>query len=276
MNIITSAKEMNRISRLEQLKQRSIGFVPTMGSLHSGHVSLIERAQKENDTVVVSVFVNPTQFGENEDFDSYPRDFYTDQKLCEGFADHIFYPEVSDMYGAHDHTRITVDTITETLCGARRPGHFQGVTTIVAKLFNIVQPDNAYFGLKDYQQYVVIKRMTEDLFMNINICGCDIIREINGVAKSSRNQYLTQEELDNASIIYTMLKHTREKIIAKETDLEQLKKYACEQITAAGGKVDYFEIVDAHTLGSVKDLNNVVIAAAVFFGRARLIDNILV
>ncbi|MEO2508882.1 pantoate--beta-alanine ligase [Clostridium paraputrificum] len=272
-NSITDVREYVSKWKLEGLK---IGFVPTMGYLHEGHKSLIDRAVKENDRVVVSIFVNPTQFGPKEDLANYPRDLERDASLCsDSGVDLIFAPEVDEMYFDDFCSFVDMEGLTKGLCGKSRPIHFRGVCTIVCKLFNIVSPDNAYFGEKDAQQLAVIKRMVRDLNFNVNIIGCPIVRENDGLAKSSRNTYLNDEERKAATILNKALKLGKEAldnglrecselvdIINKEIQLEPL------------AKVDYVEVVDSSSMGNLDIIkNNVLVAIAVYIGKTRLIDN---
>lgn len=254
----------------------SVGLVPTMGYLHEGHKSLIDRAVSENDKVVVSVFVNPMQFGPTEDLASYPRDLDRDAALCEqAGAALIFHPEPADMYSPDFSSFIDMNTLTKGLCGKTRPIHFRGVCTVVGKLFNIVQPDRAYFGQKDAQQLAVIRHMVEDLNFNLEIVGCPIIREEDGLAKSSRNTYLNPEERKAALILSKSLDKGKEMIAAGERDAEVIKKAIVEMIeTEPLAKIDYVEIVDWNTLEPVETINRPVLnAIAVYIGKTRLIDN---
>ncbi len=272
-NSITDVREYVSKWKLEGLK---IGFVPTMGYLHEGHKSLIDRAVKENDRVVVSIFVNPIQFGPKEDLVNYPRDLERDASLCsDSGADLIFAPDVDEMYFDDFCSFVDMEGLTKGLCGKSRPIHFRGVCTVVCKLFNIVSPDNAYFGEKDAQQLAVIKRVVRDLNFNVNVIGCPIVRENDGLAKSSRNTYLNDEERKAASILNKALKLGEEAldnglrecselvdIINKEIQLEPL------------AKVDYVEVVDSLSMERVDIIeNNVLVAIAVYIGKTRLIDN---
>lgn len=257
----------------------SVGFVPTMGYLHEGHKSLIERAVKENDKVVVSVFVNPMQFGPNEDFESYPRDFEKDVKLCEDAgAKLVFHPAAEEMYSDTFSSFVDTTGVTEGLCGKSRPIHFRGVCTVVCKLFNIVQPDRAYFGEKDAQQLAVIRRMVHDLNMNIKVVGCPIIREEDGLAKSSRNTYLNETERKAALILSKSLKLAKEKINAGEKDAAKIKEFITDNInTEPLAKIDYVEVVDwSKNLDEVTVVDGpVLVAIAVYIGKTRLIDNFI-
>ena len=279
MEIIKSPIIMQQKIR-ELKKDKKIGFVPTMGALHDGHLTLVRKSKEENNITVVSIFVNPKQFGPNEDFASYPRTFESDkEKLEKEGVDFLFYPDVNDMYPEDYSTSVEVTSdITKKLCGRKRPGHFNGVTTVVAKLFNIVLPDNAYFGLKDYQQYVIIKRMVKDLNFSINIVGVPIVRESDGLAMSSRNKYLSPDERKDAVLIYTSLLEAK-KLIENGIKSAYIIKKEIENILVRSrfSKIDYVEIVDPETLKSVDNISKtVLIAIACYFGKARLIDNMLI
>ncbi len=254
----------------------SIGLVPTMGYLHEGHGSLISRAVSENDRVIVSVFVNPIQFGPNEDLETYPRDFEADCRLIESLGGSlVFHPEPSDMYAPDFSTAINVTGVSANLCGARRPGHFSGVCTVVTKLFNISEADRAYFGQKDAQQLAVVKRMVRDLNTNIEIIGCPIIREDDGLAKSSRNTYLSSEERQAATILNKALTLGREMVDNGITDAEAVKAKITETINGEPlAKIDYVEIVDWNSIEPVNEITGPVLCAiAVYIGKTRLIDN---
>ncbi|MCY6354290.1 pantoate--beta-alanine ligase [Clostridium sp. ZS2-4] len=254
----------------------SVGLVPTMGYLHEGHKSLIDRAVAENDKVVVSVFVNPIQFGPNEDLATYPRDMDRDAKLCEGAgANLVFNPEPKEMYFEDAATYVNVEGLTDELCGAKRPGHFTGVCTVVSKLFNIITPDRAYFGEKDAQQLAVIKRMVRDLNFDIEIVGCPIVREEDGLAKSSRNTYLSPEEREEALCLTKSLKKAKELLEKGETVSSKIREAIKEKITKVpSSKIDYIEIVDSSSLKPVEKIEkSILIALAVYIGKTRLIDN---
>lgn len=267
----------------EQVKQwrkegLTVGLVPTMGFLHEGHKSLIDRAVKENDRVVVSVFVNPTQFGPNEDFESYPRDMDKDSALCEAAgASLIFHPEPSEMYLDGYSTFVDMSTLTGGLCGKTRPIHFRGVCTVVSKLFNIVTPDRAYFGQKDAQQLAVIRHMVRDLNFGIEIVGCPIIREEDGLAKSSRNTYLNAEERAAATILSKALKEGKAALESGERDAAKVKQIVTDKINSEKlSKIDYVEIVDWNNLEPVEKVTDYVLCAvAVYIGKTRLIDNFI-
>lgn len=255
----------------------SIGFVPTMGYLHDGHKSLIEKSVSENDKTVVSIFVNPTQFGVNEDLSTYPRDFEKDSITCNQVgADLIFNPEPAEIYPEGFCTYVDMTKVTGELCGRSRPDHFRGVCTVVAKLFNIVTPDQAYFGQKDAQQLAVIKRMVKDLNFDINIIGCEIVREKDGLAMSSRNTYLTPEQRQQAPILSQALLTAQKAIEAGERNAATIKKLIVATIsTMPLCDIDYVEIVDGDDIEPIKTLEgNTLIALAVRIGATRLIDNI--
>lgn len=272
---------MKIISTVEELRHalpsgQTIGFVPTMGYLHEGHMSLVESARRENDIVVMSIFVNPTQFGPNEDLDRYPRDFDRDEKLArEAGVDYLFYPTTETMYPL-DMARVTVRQGADVLCGASRPGHFDGVLTIVSKLFNLVQPTRAYFGLKDAQQVALIEGYVRDYFVPVEIRRCPIIREETGLAKSSRNVYLSEVEKREASQIFKALTLAREELEIGQ-GAGAVKRQLTERLSEIpNSQIDYVELVDYPTLGSVSnDSTEILLAVAVQFERARLIDNVI-
>ena len=257
----------------------TIGLVPTMGYLHEGHASLVKRAREENDRVVVSDFVNPTQFGPNEDLDSYPRDFEADCNICEEIgADLIFHPEPSEMYYDDATTYVNVRGVSEGLCGKSRPGHFRGVCTVVSKLFLIAAPDRAYFGRKDAQQLAVIKRMVRDLNFDIEIVGCPIIRENDGLAKNSRNSYLDDDQRKAAVILSRALDEGRSMIETGEKDVRKVTSGILEVLgTEPLAEPEYVEIVRWDDLKKIDKIDGPVLAAiAVRIGRTRLIDNFLI
>ena len=265
----------------DQLRQRGrkIGFVPTMGYLHKGHLSLIRIIKKQCDTIVVSIFINPTQFGPNEDYDRYPRDYKRDEELCrkEGVAI-IFYPSAQEMYRENHKTFVVTDDLATRLCGASRPLHFRGVTTIVAKLFNIVKPHVAVFGQKDAQQALILKRMVADLNIDAEMIIAPIIREKDGLALSSRNKYLTDNERSAALVLNTALRKAEHLFKAGEKNAEVVR-HTLEQIIASepAVKLDYLEIVDYETLEKKEMIEeNTLIALAAYIGKTRLIDNILI
>ncbi len=267
-------------SRLKEASKdgKSVGLVPTMGFLHEGHLSLIKRARKENDLLVVSLFVNPTQFGPGEDLESYPRDLKKDAALCEGKgADILFAPDAGEMYFEDYGTYVEVSgELTKGLCGKSRPTHFRGVTSVVSKLFNIVDPDRAYFGQKDAQQVAVIKRMVRDLNFDVEIVVCPIVREEDGLAKSSRNIYLSKDEREAALVLNRSLRAAAERISSGERNGHEIKAMVEKMIKEEPlSAIDYVEVVDAESIKPIETLKgSVLVALAVRFGKARLIDNI--
>lgn len=258
----------------------SIGLVPTMGYLHPGHGNLIKRAKEENDKVIVSIFVNPTQFGKGEDLDKYPRDLEKDTRLISGIgADLVFHPDVNELYPNYPgYTRISVSNLSDYLCGASRPGHFDGVCLVVNKLFNIIQPKRAYFGEKDYQQLAIIKNMVVDLNMPVEIVACPIVREETGLALSSRNSYLTATEKQSATVLYQSLLLGKTMIEQGKTNTSEIIKEMQKKILKESNtKIDYIQVVCPTKLTPLESISDkAVIALAVFFGKTRLIDNILV
>jgi len=257
-----------------------VALVPTMGSLHPGHLSLVELAREHAERVVVSIFVNPTQFGDGEDFDKYPRTLERDKRhLKKTAADMIFAPDVDTLYpfGPEKATTVSVPGLTENFCGATRPGHFDGVTTVVARLFTIVQPDVAVFGQKDYQQQLVIRRMTEDLGLPISIITGETIRDDDGLAMSSRNSYLTDDERATAPELYATLSSVGQELQSGRRNFEDLESTANQRLTDAGFEVDYFAIRRALNLEIPdRDCDDLVVLAAARIGSVRLIDNIVV
>ena len=272
--IIKTIPEMRARATAWKKEGLSLGLVPTMGFLHAGHQSLIDRARAENDRVVVSIFVNPIQFGPSEDLTNYPRDLERDQEVCRA-AEAIFLPSASDMYPPEARAWVTMTGLTETLCGASRPGHFQGVLTVVTKLFNIVQPDRAYFGRKDAQQLAAIDRLARDLDMPVAVVPCPLVRDPDGLALSSRNIYLSPEERQAALVLSRSLAAGQRSLAAGETRAEKIKAEIRAMIKEEPlVKLDYLEIVDAATMEPVSELDRPILAAlAAFVGRARLIDN---
>lgn len=257
----------------------TVGFVPTMGYLHEGHASLMKRAKAECDRVVVSIFVNPMQFGANEDLDSYPRDLEADSKVCSAIGvDLVFHPEVEEMYAPGFCSFVDMNGLTKELCGKSRPVHFRGVCTVVNKLFHIVTPDKAFFGQKDAQQLAVIRRMVEDLNMDIEIVGCPIIREADGLAKSSRNTYLNEEERRAALILSQTIRYGEELVENGEKDAGKLVAAMKEKLAGEPlAKIDYVEAVNMDTIEKVDTIEkNTLVAMAVYIGKTRLIDNFLV
>ncbi|MCX7820607.1 MAG: pantoate--beta-alanine ligase [Brevinematales bacterium] len=280
MKIIEKILEMQSIILNLKKKSKKIGFVPTMGALHEGHLSLIREARKENDIVVVSIFVNPIQFGPNEDLNKYPRTFESDKKNLEREkVDFLFFPTPMEMYPEGFETYVNLKKLPYHLCGLSRPGHFEGVATVVAKLFNIVMPDNAYFGQKDYQQAKIIERMVLDLNFKINIKIMPIVREKDGLAMSSRNSYLTTEERKKALCLYQALQKAKEMIEKGEIKIDVIKKEMEKTIKeiAPDANIDYIAIVHPDTLSELSVVEKrVVVALAVFIGSTRLIDNFII
>lgn len=289
MRIVKDVQELRRLlSELRRpngaaVQERSVGFVPTMGYLHEGHASLMRAAKEQSDIVVISIFVNPIQFGPNEDFDSYPRDEQRDAALAEREGvDILFMPTVDTMYPQPTRTKIRVSDLTDRLCGASRPGHFDGVTTVVAKLFNMVQPDKAFFGMKDAQQVAVLQQMVMDLNMNVTIVPCPIVREGDGLALSSRNVYLSPEERSQALALSKALRTAQAAVTEQEAstvgELDAILRQTINQSPLA--RIDYVEVL---TFPSLQPLDltqrleqieeEVIMALAVHFGRTRLIDN---
>ncbi|CDA86329.1 pantothenate synthetase [Clostridium sp. CAG:230] len=279
MKIVETVEEVRAQVKAWRKEGFSVGLVPTMGFLHEGHKSLIDRAVAENDKVVVSVFVNPMQFGPKEDLASYPRDLDRDAALCEdaGVA-LIFHPQPSEMYHDDFSSFVDMSTLTGGLCGKTRPIHFRGVCTVVSKLFNIVVPDKAYFGQKDAQQLAVIRHMVRDLNFGIEIVGCPIIREEDGLAKSSRNTYLNEKERQAALVLSRSLKEGKALMDAGEKDTAKIRKVITDMIEKEPlAKIDYVEVVDWNTLESVDKVDGPVLTAiAVYIGKTRLIDNFIV
>ncbi len=280
MKFIETVVELRQLIQSTKSSGKRVSFVPTMGNLHEGHLQLIDIAKQHGDLVVCSIFVNPTQFGENEDFGSYPRTLDQDkEKLESRDCDLLFYPNISEMYPKGNDKNllslVSVPTITENLCGQSRPGHFDGVSTVVSKLFNMVQPDAAIFGEKDFQQLAVIRAFTEDLNFPVEIVGAPIAREPNGLAMSSRNGYLSDDEKQKASFLYQLLCQTKEKITQGERDFPKLQSDAHAALDSLGFKPDYFEIFNSQTLQKATSRDTqIVILLAAFMGNTRLIDNL--
>jgi pantoate--beta-alanine ligase len=256
----------------------TVGLVPTMGYLHEGHQSLIKKAVEENDRVVVSIFVNPIQFAPNEDLATYPRDLEADKKLCESTgASLIFHPTPEEMYPSGFSTSVVMEGLTKELCGKTRPTHFGGVCTVVSKLFNIVQPDKAYFGQKDAQQLAIVKRMVKDLNFDLEIVGCPIVREADGLAKSSRNTYLSKDERQAALILSKAISLGQEMVQNGEKSAQAVIKAMTDKInTEPLAKIDYVNAVNALTIEPVEEIKGeVLVAIAVYIGKTRLIDNFI-
>jgi pantoate--beta-alanine ligase len=278
MQIIKTIKELKLQIKTWKQNGESIGFVPTMGYLHEGHQSLIKRSVAENNKTIVSIFVNPTQFAPTEDLDKYPRNLEGDSELCEKTGvDIIFAPENEEMYAEDFSTFVDMNGLTKELCGKSRPTHFRGVCTVVNKLFNITTPDRAYFGQKDAQQLAVIKRMVRDLNMNVEIVGCPIVREPDGLAKSSRNVYLSPEERKSALVLSKAIFAGEKLIQAGERNPENIITAMREIIESEPlAKIDYIEIVDGDTVEKITTIKGTILTAiAVFIGKTRLIDNFI-
>ncbi len=276
MEIFRKVADMQAFSKKAIREGKKIALVPTMGFLHEGHLSLIDVACKNADIVIVSIFVNPTQFGPTEDLDKYPRDFQRDKDLCESRgASAIFAPEPSEMYAGNSSIWVTEEVLSKKLCGKSRPIHFRGVCTVVSKLFNICLPDVAIFGQKDYQQSLIIRRMVRDLNFPIEIIVAPLIREASGLALSSRNKYLSDEQKNDALSLSRSLT-AAEKIISEGGSCNDAKAAMTEEITKHHGEIDYIECLDADTLEEVtENTTTILTAVAVKFGTTRLIDNIL-
>ena len=275
MVVVKTIKEVRETVKQWKKEGLSVGFVPTMGYLHEGHQSLI-RAAGENDKVVVSIFLNPMQFGPTEDLASYPRDLERDKEKClESGADLIFAPDASEMYGDNFQSFVDMNLLTQELCGLTRPCHFRGVCTVVTKLFNIVKPDRAYFGKKDAQQLAVIKRMVADLNMDIEIIGCPIIREKDGLAKSSRNTYLSAEERQAALVLSKAVKKAEELIAAGVRDSAEIISQMSAVVDAEPlAKTDYIKVVSLDTMQQISKIeDSALVALVVYIGKTRLIDN---
>ncbi|HPG71109.1 MAG TPA: pantoate--beta-alanine ligase [Syntrophales bacterium] len=276
MIVIEQAREMQRYAEALRRKGKRIVFVPTMGFLHRGHLSLMEDGKQRGDCLVTSIYVNPTQFGPAEDLDKYPRDFDTDCRLCRGVGvDAIFFPSNGEMYPEHYQTYVDLGDVTQNLCGLSRPGHFRGVATVCAKLFNLVKPHVAVFGKKDFQQLVVIRRMVADLNMDLEIVGLDTVREPDGLAMSSRNTYLKPEERESALSLSRGLKLAQEMYAAGERDAGVIIAAVSRFIAGhPHAKIDYVKICDTTTMKDAARLDGeCVMALAVRVGAARLIDN---
>jgi len=279
MKVAKTIESVRNLVKAARRKGKIIGFVPTMGALHIGHISLIEKAKQHTDFIVVSIFVNPTQFGPGEDFEKYPRPLKADLEICrKAGVDVVFAPSPQQMYPGENLTWVNVEKLAEPLCGQFRPGHFRGVTTVCAKLFNIVAPDIAFFGQKDAQQAIVIKRMVADLNMSLEIVVCPTVRQADGLAVSSRNQYLTRQQKKNAPLIYKSLqkcqKLIEDGVADSKTIINQMRKILQQ---APSIKIEYISIVDADTLQELKKITGKVLTAvAVKIGSTRLIDNIVV
>ena len=279
MKVITTIKDMQQEMKKEKQLGHSIGFVPTMGYLHEGHATLLGAARTENEVVVLSIFVNPTQFGPNEDFDTYPRDFERDERVAkEANVDYLFYPSVEEMYKSSRSVAITVTDRIDVLCGQKRPGHFDGVATVLTKLFHIVTPDRAYFGKKDAQQVAVVDGLIEDFNFPVELRAVDTVREADGLAKSSRNVYLTDKEREEAPVLFKSLQTALQLLESGEKHVESLKGTIRKEIEQhTSGKVDYIDVYTYTELKTIKQTaGKIIIALAVQFSKARLIDNVIV
>lgn len=277
MNVYSTIDDSRQAVRDAQRQGKTVGLVPTMGALHEGHLSLIRASKQQCDITAVTIFVNPMQFGPDEDFDAYPRPMEDDLQACKNEGvDMVFTPDVETMYGSDSQTTIHVAGLTESLCGANRPGHFDGVTTVVAKLFNILPADKAFFGEKDYQQFVVIKKMVRDLNMPIEIVPCPILRDPDGLAMSSRNVYLTDAHRTQALSLSRSLFAAREQIATGQREVQTLTEAMRKEITSSGPvNIDYIEIVDADSLTPLTIVDRKArICLAVHIGSCRLIDNV--
>jgi pantoate--beta-alanine ligase len=280
MQVFHQIRSLREALAVERQAGKRIGFVPTMGNLHQAHIELVKIAQQNCDIVVTSIFVNPLQFGLNEDWDKYPRTLAADTaKLEAANCDYLFCPDEKEIYpnGMAEQTRVIVPSMTDVLCGASRPGHFEGVTTVVTKLFNIVQPDEAVFGLKDFQQLAVIRRMVEDLCIPITITAGEIFRETDGLAMSSRNGFITAEERPHVSVLNHSLNQVKMAIEQGRRDFANLMADARQQIEATGFRVDYLSICNSRTLElAAHDDREITILGAMYTKGARLIDNVSV
>jgi len=278
MKVVNTITELQELIKYEKSQHHSIGLVPTMGFLHEGHRALLKRARQENEMIVLSVFVNPLQFGPNEDLTNYPRDFDRDQKVAEEVGvDILFHPSVQEMYPNELSVTMQVHKRTNVLCGKSRPGHFDGVVTVLTKLFHLVQPNKVYFGKKDAQQVAVVDSLVNDLNFPLQIVAVDTVREHDGLAKSSRNVYLTEEERAGAPILYRSLQRGLELIRAGEKNPESVISCIADMIHAeTTGEVDYVSVLSYPNLETVKLINgDYIIALAVKFSKARLIDNVI-
>jgi pantoate--beta-alanine ligase len=276
MQILKTIAEVRQWVQECRRAGEAIHFVPTMGYFHEGHLSLMRRAKADGGRVIVSLFVNPLQFGPQEDFERYPRDFERDRAMAESVGvDAMFVPEASEMYPPDFQTQVRVQRLSQPLCGRSRPGHFEGVATVVLKLFHIVTPDRAYFGEKDYQQLRIIQQLVRDLNLTVEIVPCPIVREPDGLAMSSRNVYLTPEERAAATVLYRSLQWAQEQVAQGMRDAHVLREQVQAQIAASPyARIDYVEIVDAETLEPLEVIDRPArIAVAAYFGKARLIDN---
>jgi pantoate--beta-alanine ligase len=279
VKVIRSIKEMQQEVQNSKSVGKTIGFVPTMGSLHEGHLSLAKKAKRENEIVVMSIFVNPLQFGPNEDFDRYPRNLEKDAILAEEAGVHyLFYPNAPDMYPKSLSVKMLVKERVDVLCGAKREGHFDGVVTVLSKLFHIIQPEKVYFGLKDAQQVAVIERLVEDYFFPIEVVRVPTVREADGLAKSSRNVYLSETERAEAPALYESLNRAKKQIENGQNNPTEVEDFIKDFLdTHTTGVIDYIEVYSYPELERVEKLQGeIIIALAVQFEKARLIDNIII
>jgi pantoate--beta-alanine ligase len=278
LKIISTIDQMRTASRVVRRQGKLLGFVPTMGALHEGHLSLVRAARAASDVVAASIFVNPTQFGANEDLAKYPRSFKRDCEMLEREGvEFVFAPSVEEMYPAGAVTWVTVEELSGKLDGRSRPGHFRGVTTVVAKLFHIVEPDKAFFGQKDSAQVAIIRRMVSDLNLPVEIVVCPIVREADGLALSSRNGYLSPEERKRALVLHRSLMRVQQLDEAGERDAARLKAAGREEFARESSvRLDYFEVVDPETLNPIAETSSgALVAVAAYVGATRLIDNII-
>ena len=279
MKLIKSISSVKKQIKKAKEKGQRVGFVPTMGYLHDGHLSLVREAVKECDIVIASIFVNPSQFGPGEDYSRYPRDLKKDLRLAQqAKVDIVFTPSVKSMYSNGCQAYVSVEELSRVLCGISRPAHFKGVTTVVAKLFNIVEPDTAYFGQKDAQQAIIINKMINDLNMNVRLKMLPIIREKDGLAMSSRNIYLNKTDRKNAAVLYKSLKEAKRSIKSGIRNSKKIIRVMQKMISSTpGARIDYISIVDTEGLKPAKEIKGkILIALAVYLGKTRLIDNIIV
>lgn len=279
MKIITAIKELQHTMKEHKNSQQTIGFVPTMGFLHEGHLKLMHEARSQNDILIISIFVNPLQFGENEDFDSYPRNMERDTRLAkEAGADYIFAPSVNEMYKNEPSVTVRVEKRTDVLCGKSRAGHFDGVATVLTKLFNLIGPDRAYFGMKDAQQVAVVSGLISDFHFPVQLVPVQTVREEDGLAKSSRNVYLSEDEREQAPHLYKALQAGKERMMKGEKSPASIIESVSSYLSAhTDGVIDYAEIYSYPELETLAELKgNVILAVAVKFTKARLIDNITI
>lgn len=280
MRTVNSLKELRTILRGYRREGKTIGLVPTMGNLHEGHVSLVRKASEAADVVVTSIFVNPMQFGASEDLDTYPRTLEEDQRQLEAAGNTlVFAPGVKEIYphGLVQQTKVVVPEVSDGHCGASRPGHFEGVATVVTMLFNMVQPDIAVFGEKDFQQLAVIRKLVRDLMIPVQVIGAPTVREKDGLAKSSRNGYLSKVERATAPVVYRTLQDSARKLGEGRTDFDAIEREATEALVAAGLRPDYFNIVNSETLRpAAAGDGELTLLVAAFLGTTRLIDNLSV